>query len=297
MDLLPKTEAIADIIAELRTNGIIENTDYVMNNLVGTTAGLVYTLSTKHEVKYVIKLDLHQQISLVEQLLLAYRHSPLLPKLIYTDPRKKFIIYTYIKGTTHYKRGSKINWLSLLIHDLINLYENYQETNKWGCWLEEPCETWRDFIDQGVEYARVNVGSILPIEDYYLVKLLVENISIGESNERFLLHGDLGVHNFVFDQNTLAGVIDPSPITGPIIYDFLYAFCSSPDDLNLETLLKAFALLEHKPIEESKLMEEVIIQLYCRIGICLLHHPDDLTEYLKAWDYWKEAIKWKVSLD
>ena len=105
-----------------------------------------------------------------------------------------------------------------------------------------------------------------------------------------MLHGDCGVHNFVYDQNVLKGVIDPSPIVGPVLYDFIYAFCSSPDDLSLETLISTVTLLNHVSIERSRLIEEVIIQLYCRIGICLKHHPHDLADYLKAWDYWKVLI-------
>ncbi|WP_442602857.1 phosphotransferase [Paenibacillus sp. KN14-4R] len=279
------------IIKDLRETGVIDSTSKVTNKMKGTTDGLVYTLTVNDEPKYVLKLDSAQNISLVEQLLHTYRHATLPPKLLYTDPAKAYIVYTYITGTTHYKRGSKINWLTLLINGLINHYENFQHTDKWGLWLEDPCETWRDFIDQGVEYARINVGSLLPIEDYHKVKSCVGNISKGEGHERFLLHGDCGVHNFVFDQNALKGVIDPSPIVGPVLYDFIYAFCSSPDDLNLETLIPAFTLLNHEPpMERSMLIEEVIIQLYCRIGICLKHHPHDLADYLKAWDYWKVLV-------
>ena len=40
-------------------------------------------------------------------------------------------------------------------------------------------------------------------------------------------------------------------------------------------------------MQRSRLIEEVIIQLYCRIGICLRHHPHNLADYLKAWNYWK----------
>jgi len=54
--------------------------------------------------------------------------------------------------------------------------------------------------------------------------------------EPFLLHGDCGVHNFIFNDNQLSGVIDPSPITGDPLYDFIYAFCSSPDELSKETI-------------------------------------------------------------
>lgn len=278
---------VNDIIKDLRETGVIESASKVSNKMNGTTKGLVYTLTVNDEPKYVLKLDSPQNISLVEQLHQQYIHSSLLPKLIYTKSDKSFMLYSYIAGITHDNRGSKINWLTLLVKGLLNHYEIYPETDKWGFWLEEPRQTWRDFIDQGVEYARINVGSHLPIEDYNQVKSFVGNISKGEGYERFLLHGDCGVHNFVFNQNILSGVIDPSPIAGPRLYDFLYAFCSSPDDLNLETLIPAFTLLKHEPMERSRLIEEVIIQLYCRIGICLKHHPHDLEDYLKAWNYWK----------
>lgn len=77
---------------------------------------------------------------------------------------------------------------------------------------------------------------------------------------------------------------------GPVLYDYTYAFCSSPDDLDLETLRASATLLTNVHIEESKLIEEVVVQLYTRIGICAKVHPHDLTAYLKAWEYWKQII-------
>ena len=146
-------------------------------------------------------------------------------------------------------------------------------------------DSWHDFNDRGLEGARSNLGSVLPNEDYHKVKSLIQSISKVE--ERYLLHGDTGVHNFVFRNNGLMGVIDPSPMVGPVIYDFTYAFCSSPDDLSLKTLFAAYDLLNDNKLERSRLIEEVIFQLFCRIGICVKVHPHDLNEYLKAWDYWR----------
>ncbi len=141
-----------------------------------------------------------------------------------------------------------------------------------------------------MEDTRSNWGSLLTIEDYNRMKSIVENITKREGHDaRFFLHGDTGVHNFVFHEHSLSGVIDPSPMIGPILYDFTYAFCSSPDDLNIETLMAAFTLLNHEPVERSRLIEEVIFQLYCRIGICIRIHPHDLEDYLKAWEYWKSV--------
>lgn len=257
----------------------------------GTTDGLVYTFSENGLPKYVLKLDHPQQIIHVDQFLYTYQHVQLLPKLIYTDTGKGFIVYEHINGTTHYNRGSKINWMTLLVSELFNHYVNYDLNGSWGRVGGIEHQTWHDFNMCSLESTRVNIGDLLPEEDYFKVKSIVERIANDERQElKYLLHGDTGVHNFVFKDNRLAGIIDPSPIVGPIIYDFTYAFCSSPDDLDVETLLSAFSLLKRVPIGKMRLIEEVICQLYTRIGVCVKVHPHDLEDYLKAWDYWRRLM-------
>jgi aminoglycoside phosphotransferase (APT) family kinase protein len=124
------------------------------------------------------------------------------------------------------------------------------------------------------------------------MKTIAERLAKHErQKDKHLLHGDTGVHNFVFHQDQLVGVIDPDPMVGPVIYDFTYAFCSSPDDLDMETLLVSFALLKNVEMDTSRLVEEVVFQLYTRIGICKKVHPHDLDEYLKAWGYWKQKLR------
>ncbi|NHN28997.1 phosphotransferase [Paenibacillus agricola] len=278
---------INSITQILREKGFIDNTALELPNKSGTTDGLVYMLTEHNEAKYVVKIDHPQQIALTEQFLHTYRHINLVPDVLYTDPEKAFIVYAYIPGTTHYNRGSKIKWLAILVKELFNHYERYIQPKQWGS-LEKPVRTWREWNVRSLVDTRNHWGSLLSIEDYKKVESIVKRISKNEGNEAgFLLHGDTGVHNFVFHELSLVGVIDPSPMIGPLLYDFTYAFCSSPDDLDLETLLAAFALLGHEPIDRSRLIEEVIFQLYCRIGICLKWHPQDLESYLSAWAYWK----------
>ncbi len=105
------------------------------------------------------------------------------------------------------------------------------------------------------------------------------------------MHGDCGVHNFIFNDGELFGVIDPIPVIGDPIYDLIYAFCSSPDDLTKETIDSAVSQLMIKKEKNIPfLYEEVIIGLYLRLGTCIKHHPHDFEEYLKAWYYWKDLI-------
>ncbi|WP_246070455.1 aminoglycoside phosphotransferase family protein [Paenibacillus kobensis] len=280
---------VNDIITYLQEAGVIEPHTKIMNKMNGTTDGLVYTLTVNEEPKYVLKLDNPVNIGLAEQFHLTYRNSTLLPRLHYTDPARSFNLYAYSKGTTHYNRGSKIHWLTLLVKQLLNHYDRYDQTNTWGR-IILPRQSWREFNEISVESARSKIGNVLPSEDYYKVKALIARISEVSDNNKFLLHGDTGVHNFMFHESVLHAVIDPSLMVGPVIYDFTYAFCSSPDDLNLETLLAAFGLLQQVTMDQSRLIEEVIVQLYCRIGICVQVHPHDLEGYLKGWEYWKALL-------
>lgn len=280
------------IYMNLQDKGIINLDDPKINKInSGTTDGLVYSISENNAPKYLLKLDRPQQINFSSRFFNTYQDVRLLPKLYYTDPEKEFILYAYIEGTTHYNRGSKIDWMTLLVNELFNHYVKYDQNADWGRLGGIPQQTWYNFNLRSLESAHANIGDLLPQEDYFKVKSIVERIAMDEKQEmKYLLHGDTGVHNFVFQDNALNGIIDPSPLVGPIIYDFTYAFCSSPDDLNVETLLSSFAFLKQVPMGSTRLIEEIIFQLYTRIGVCVKVHPHDLDDYLQAWEYWRNLM-------
>ncbi|QYK63331.1 phosphotransferase [Paenibacillus sp. S25] len=260
--------------------------------LSGTTSGIVLRLESKNGIKYILKSDNPIQIELVEHLLHTYTHSLLLPKVLLSAQDKSYFVYTFIDGKTHFNRGKKRNWMRILVKELLNQYVEHQGKNTWGR-IEFPRETWKEFNEISIEEARINLKNVLLPEDYQYVKLMSKKLFNDDSKQgtKYLLHGDTGVHNFVFNDSTLIGVIDPSPMVGPIIYDFLYAFCSSPDDINTDTLFAASDLLEQGNVERTRLIEETLIHLYCRIGLSIRHHPNDLTEYIQAWGYWKKLCK------
>ncbi|WP_334076675.1 phosphotransferase [Paenibacillus sanfengchensis] len=260
--------------------------------LSGTTSGLVLRLKSRDGNRYILKFDTPNQIELVEELLIIYKDSVLLPNVLLSAQDKSYFAYTYIEGTTHFNRGPKINWMKLLVRDLLNRYVEQKGPSTWGR-IEWPRETWKEFNEISIKEAQMNLKNVLSLEDYNYVKLLAEKLFNDESKQgkKYLLHGDTGVHNFVYNNSTLIGVIDPSPMVGPIIYDFLYAFCSSPDDINTTTLFAAADLLEQGHVERTRMVEETLIHLYCRVGLSVLHHPHDLPDYLQAWGQWKQLCK------
>jgi hypothetical protein len=70
-----------------------------------------------------------------------------------------------------------------------------------------------------------------------------------------------------------------------VIHELTFAFCSSPELLNMETIVEAAKIIDYDQ-SNSHLTEEVIVNLYCRIGTCIRHHPEDLPMYLDAWRQW-----------
>jgi hypothetical protein len=287
---MEKNDKIIDI---LENEGLLRNADLEIKRMnSGTTSGVLYTLFLDKNPAYVIKMDDPKIIGSTKDFLLAYKEVSVLPDVIYTDKDDKYLVYTYIHGETHNNRGSKLEWMTILIRELFTKYYKVNDDITWGRVNGIQRSTWSDFNINSFQFAQESIGDYLPNEDHRRVAALVKKLkNYHNQEEKYYLHGDTGVHNFVYSSNNLLGVIDPSPLIGPRIYDFTYAFCSSPDSLNIETLLPLFALWKRNtPISEERLIDEVIFQLYTRIGVCIKVHPQDLSSYMIAWNEWREFL-------
>jgi hypothetical protein len=279
-------EKINEIINILVSKAFINAEVNVEKLKGGTTSGVLYLLLVDQKPTYVVKIDTANIILPTQQFLSTYHDVSLLPTILYSDPEGQFIVYNYIAGETHVNRGSKMDWMTILIKGLFNEYKKVDEATPWGRINGTPRSSWSEFNQISLAYAQRNIGNALPLEDHQKVELLVNKLKgYSHLEEKYYLHGDTGVHNFVYSDQRLNGVIDPSPLIGPKMYDFTYAFCSSPDNLDLDTLLPLFALWNSDDsYTEERLLDEVLFQLYTRIGICIKVHPHDLADYLDAWE-------------
>ena len=286
-------EKIDKIIDVLKSEGLLRNGGIELKQMnSGTTRGVLYTLIQDKSPAYVIKMDDSKIISSTKDFLLAYKEISVLPDVIYADENNKYLVYTYIYGETHHNRGSKLEWMTILIQELFTKYYKVNDDISWGRVNGLHRSTCSDFNNISFQLAHESIGNHLPNEDHKGVKELIEKLSdFHNQEEKYYLHGDTGIHNFVYYSNKLVGVIDPSPLIGPRIYDFTYAFCSSPDSLNIKTLLPLFELWkDNKLFTEERLINEVIFQLYTRIGTCIKVHPQDLSSYMKVWSEWREYL-------
>ncbi|MCE7793785.1 aminoglycoside phosphotransferase family protein [Salipaludibacillus sp. CUR1] len=282
---------IQKIINQLLHNNIIPSKPTEYKHLSGGTASKVYLL-TIGDIKYAVKSNQPQVIKSEVNFLNLYKESNLLPELLFVESSYKYIVYTFINGTANYVRKNKKEMLKLLVQQLLNNYKPVPNDIGWG-WADDPADSWQSFLLDEIGEAYEIINSRLVSNDHDFVFDLVQKCS-NERRKPFLLHGDCGVHNFIFKDGHLNGVIDPAPVIGDPLYDLIYAFCSSPDDLTKETIDSAVSHLRVKPYENNLfLYNEVIIGLYLRLGTCIKHHPNDFEEYLKAWHYWKDTIKSK----
>ena len=151
---------------------------------------------------FVIKIDHPMEISATEEFLLAYTKVKLLPGVHYKDHKKEFIVYAYIPGETHYHRGSKLEWMEILTQELFNHYEKVDKDIPWERVHGIHRSSWSDFNQSSFESSKMNIGKLFPSEDHKRVELFVNKLKTYHHQEKkYYLHGDTGVHNFVYACN------------------------------------------------------------------------------------------------
>jgi len=283
---------IQKIILELNFQEIINSSNIKYEKLNGGTVSNLYLLDDGENGKFVVKSNEPQVLEAEVHFLDFYKDINLLPNLVYIEPSYHYIVYSFVSGSTNYGRKNKKEILTSLVQHFINHYKIVPRLQGWG-WADDLTDSWQDFLLNRVFESKKTLNSYLKSEDSDLVIRLVKSHNRNNSiSKPFLLHGDCGVHNFIFKEGHFCGVIDPSPVYGEPIYDLIYAFCSSPDDLTIETIDSAVNHLKFTESESRQLIyEKVLIGLYLRLATCIKRHPEDKEDYLRAWSYWKEIVK------
>ncbi|MES5918529.1 phosphotransferase [Bacillus cereus group sp. RP37] len=277
---------ISIIAAQLVKENVISHYPNSIKVLNGGTTSMVYLL----DGKYVVKLNEAEVIREEANFLSFYEGNTLFSKLLYKEPFHTYIVYSFLEGSISCEQGYKRSTLRTLVKEVINKYKMIPEAYGWG-WKESPVQSWNEFLTTNVMEAYENVRRYIGEEEYRTVLKLANSPNRGTGiNQPFLLHGDFGFHNFIFQENRLHGVIDPLPVLGNPIYDLIYAFCSTPEDVTKETINYAMKqCVFHR--KDHDLYEEIVIGLYLRIDTCLRHHPKDLEDYLEAWRYWMGEVE------
>lgn len=277
---------IDQIIVHLSQQGLLEAAPDRCERLYGGTVSELYLLHVKGR-KYTVKQNVPPVVQSEAFFLKQYSHLDLLPNLLYTDPQYRFFVYTFVQGCTDAAGTLKKEVLKELVQSLLNHYRPAPPRSGWG-WADEPSPSWRHFILAELKDAQSIIDTRLDLFHYRNVLHLAER---EQKSQPFLLHGDCGFHNMIFLDGHLNGIIDPSPAIGSPLFDLVYAFCSTAEDLSKKTFDYAAGHLKFvDEVSPSDRYSEVLIGLYIRLARAYKHHPSDVDAYLKAWHYWSDIV-------
>lgn len=79
----------------------------------------------------------------------------------------------------------------------------------------------------------------------------------------------------------MLSVIDPTPMQNLILYELLFLYCSSPYDINEETLRAYYDYyLKFSWIEYKEFLIYARIIMALRLSTSTRHHPKDTAQYV-----------------
>ncbi|TLS50787.1 GNAT family N-acetyltransferase [Paenibacillus antri] len=290
-DANAREPAPEEALESLRKRGIVPASSVLSPRMAGKTDGRVYAIASDGLPRFMLKYDVPDYIRTAATFLREHARSGWMPEVRYIDPEYRYFVYDYVPGRPGAEAISvpKAEWMGALMRNVVNRYRLSSATQGWG-WLDEMrAPTWAAFLERRIGEARRRIGDMLPMEDH-LAALRMVDAKHGADPEPYSLHGDCGAHNFLFGDVGLIGVIDPSPMIGPPLYDALFAFCSTPDDLTPEALEASLRDLDPKFLPDGdsvSLATGMLLALYARISTCAKYGMDP-TEYLRAWSWWKQ---------
>lgn len=231
--------------------------------------------------QFLIKICSRPEL-LVYQTFLSKNKTSYFQKIKYINFDLGYICLTFTKGH-QYQDDLSVEYL---LSTVFNITSNYQQIDYQGFgYLFEDHKTWSEFLGDEVSYST----SILGDDLFDIVKVqealsLISKYPVGQ----FLLHGDLGVHNFIVNRSKLY-VIDPMGLVGDPVYDFYYALFSDHQiflSLSLDLILNYF----NRDINYKKMM--IIIVFYIRLCRAFKYDHENYRYYL---DYYCQYLN-KLSL-
>lgn len=203
-------------------------------------------------------------------------------KLIYFDYKYRFVIYNVIEGND-FKDSTKAN-VEKNIDILINITKNYKSTYRKNFgYIYESYNSWYEFLKSEIEFNDVYLPKKFKEKNENFVDKAIERIKLQKILPKYI-HGDLGVHNIIFDGELIKGIIDPTTVVGDYRYDIIYFIFSSSKIAKNVDYNKLINLLG------KDIVDLMIILLYSRISKLYKYNSYDVekTYFKMLWDKFKE---------
>lgn len=252
--------------------------------LSGGSGAEVYLVTTKSGEKFIYKKGASEDIEVQRIFYDFYQKSPLLPKLISSSPNSDQFILSYLDQEKVADFG-KQKILEDLITNFINIYKPIKRDSFGFLSARIQAPTFSDFLKAQSLSTWKEDTQLLPESDLQFTYNLINKVYTDKVfSEQYLIHGDLGFHNFYYNKTKITGIIDPDPIVGHPLYDLCYAFLTISQQFSLTSFQRLLAKLSKTyPVNRNHYKEYLLIALFKRIYSSRKHHPHDLPAYLEIW--------------
>lgn len=241
------------------------------------TNGKVYLVNSK----YVLKIANKRLLKIENIFLDYYKKFEKCEKVIYYKEDNEYALYKFING---HELNNFDKEECYYINDILNIINNYKEIHIDGYGnLLNLKEDWITFLKDEIKAKEYEMKN-----EELKKKIVKESIDILKKYkfEKKFLHGDLGFYNIIYENNILTGIIDPRPIVGDPIYDYIYCMFSNVNFIKKANISKIIKLSK-EPIEKIKALMYIV--LYIRIAIEKKHkNIDRVKEYENIWNRIKE---------
>ncbi len=185
---------------------------------------------------YIIKELNDRDFKSVKEFEAYYKFVKEFRKAIYISEEYNYMVYEYIEAD-RYIDYDKIKLFNQ-IYDVVK-EERRIDSASFG-YINEDNKTWFEFINDEIEYSKTLLSQEVKID----LKLVEKALKIVKKAkiEPYLIHGDLGVHNFIV-KDKIIHIIDPIGVIGDYLYDFYSALLSSysiAKDLDFDYIISYF---------------------------------------------------------
>lgn len=268
----------------IKLEKILNQGTLTFNNLAGGSDDTVLLVKTSKGIKYVYKSGKSESIQTQVMFYKEYANLLYLPELFYYSSNELLIEYfELVKSKLEY---DKVEIMTQLLENFIVRYKHSDIVSYGFVSGFLTANTFADFLVCQLKEAHTYVTDMFSNKELNSLSELAKQIYSGETFEtKYLLHGDLGFHNLFFSNTNLLGIIDPDPIVGHPLYDLLFSYCSTPDQINPESYNQCINKFnQYFPIDLTNKVEYLRIALFKRISSSRKHHPDDLEKYMTIWN-------------
>ncbi|MBQ8891654.1 MAG: hypothetical protein IJ068_02185 [Bacilli bacterium] len=261
-----------DILDDLENKLNIKITN-IENHKEGTSSSLVFGVNKKYLIKTMNVSELNNQ----QIFLNVYKNINYFQKIILVNKNLNYICFKYINGIKLKEYRFKLNMIDE-IYKIVKSYKKY-DCDFYG-YFDYRYSSAYLFLKSEIEYASEKIKDID-------TKIVYESLNKLKKYkiEKYLLHGDFGLHNMLLVNNKIK-VIDAMPLVFSPIYDFYFACLSSTICFNNLNLL--FNYFDYDMEYKKNLF---IIVFYIRMSRAYVYDKNKFESYLEIYNKLEGILK------